>query len=81
MLPLRAREASLRQREANNKLSLQNRPSDFGPALGSLRLNQGAIAKCIASRIWLYLRFALSFRDVEDLLAERGIAALHHVAS
>ncbi|HEX3414917.1 MAG TPA: IS6 family transposase [Stellaceae bacterium] len=24
--------------------------------------------------IWLYLRFSLSFRDVEDLLAERGIA-------
>jgi putative transposase len=23
--------------------------------------------------IWLYLRFALSYRDVEDLLAERGI--------
>jgi putative transposase len=25
-------------------------------------------------RRWLYLRFTLSFRDVEDLLAERGIA-------
>jgi hypothetical protein len=24
--------------------------------------------------IWLYLRFSLSFRDVEDLLVERGIA-------
>ena len=23
--------------------------------------------------IWLYHRFTLSFRDVEDLLAERGI--------
>jgi putative transposase len=23
--------------------------------------------------IWLYVRFTLSFRDVEDLLAERGI--------
>ncbi|MSO99208.1 MAG: IS6 family transposase, partial [Rhodospirillaceae bacterium] len=23
--------------------------------------------------IWLYLRFTLSFRDVEDVLAERGI--------
>ena len=23
--------------------------------------------------IWLYLRFSLSFRDVEDLLAERGV--------
>jgi transposase-like protein len=23
--------------------------------------------------MWLYLRFTLSYRDVEDLLAERGI--------
>jgi transposase-like protein len=28
----------------------------------------------IQQEIWLYLRFTLSFRDVEDLLAERGIA-------
>src|SRR5271155_4355172 len=28
----------------------------------------------IHQAIWLYLRFTLSFRDVEDLLAERGIA-------
>jgi putative transposase len=28
----------------------------------------------IHQSIWLYLRFTLSFRDVEDLLAERGIA-------
>jgi putative transposase len=28
----------------------------------------------IQQSIWLYLRFALSFRDVEDLLAERGIS-------
>jgi putative transposase len=27
----------------------------------------------IQQAIWLYLRFTLSFRDVEDLLAERGI--------
>ena len=27
----------------------------------------------IQQAIWLYVRFALSFRDVEDLLAERGI--------
>ena len=27
----------------------------------------------IRQAIWLYLRFTLSFRDVEDLLAERGI--------
>ena len=28
----------------------------------------------IHQAIWPYLRFTLSFRDVEDLLAERGIA-------
>ena len=27
----------------------------------------------IQQAIWLYVRFILSFRDVEDLLAERGI--------
>ncbi len=29
----------------------------------------------IQHAVWLYLRFALSCRDVEDLLAERGIDA------
>ncbi len=27
----------------------------------------------ISRAVWLYHRFTLSFRDVEDLLAERGI--------
>jgi putative transposase len=27
----------------------------------------------MAHAVWLYLRFPLSFRDVEELLAERGI--------
>ncbi len=27
----------------------------------------------ISHTVWLYHRFCLSFRDVEDLLAERGI--------
>ena len=27
----------------------------------------------IQHSIWLYLRFTLSYRDVEDLLAERGL--------
>jgi putative transposase len=31
-------------------------------------------AEVIDYAIWFYLRFTLSFRDVEDLLAERGIA-------
>jgi transposase-like protein len=31
-------------------------------------------SEIIRQAIWLYLRFTLSFRDVEDLLAERGLA-------
>jgi putative transposase len=34
----------------------------------------------IHQAIWLYLRFTLSFRDVEDLLAERGIAISYETA-
>jgi putative transposase len=30
-------------------------------------------ADLIAHAVWLYYRFSLSFRDVEDLLAQRGI--------
>ncbi len=30
-------------------------------------------AEIIAHAVWLYYRFPLSFRDVEDQLAERGI--------
>ena len=32
-------------------------------------------AEIIAHAVWLYFRFPLSLRDVEDLLAERGISA------
>src|SRR3974377_446897 len=35
-------------------------PSQFPPAI-------------IRHAVWLYLRFTLSYRDVEDLLAERGL--------
>jgi putative transposase len=31
-------------------------------------------AEIIHQAIWLYPRFTLSLRDVEDLLAERGVA-------
>src|SRR5215831_10938285 len=34
-------------------------------------------AEIIQQAIWLYLRFTMSFRDVEDLLAERGIAVTY----
>ena len=29
--------------------------------------------KIIRHAVWLYLRFTLSYRDVEELLAERGL--------
>jgi putative transposase len=31
----------------------------------------------IQHAVWLYLRFTLSFRDVQDPLAERGIIVSH----
>ena len=31
----------------------------------------------IAHAVWLYFRFHLSFRDVQDLLAERGLIVSH----
>src|ERR1700747_851934 len=34
-------------------------------------------SEIIQHAIWLYVRFTLSFRDVEDLLAERGIVVSH----
>jgi putative transposase len=30
--------------------------------------------------VWLYLRFTLSYRDVEELLAERGIEVSYETA-
>jgi transposase-like protein len=34
---------------------------------------KGAQAEINQRAIWLYLRFTLSYRDVEELLAERGL--------
>ncbi len=31
----------------------------------------------ISHAVWLYHRFGLSFRDVEDLLAERGVTVTY----
>ena len=31
----------------------------------------------ISHAVWLYHRFGLSLRDVEDLLAERGVAVTY----
>ena len=49
-----------------------------GAVAGSMRKISYAgyrfVPEVIDQPIWLYLRFTLSFRDVEDLLAGRGIA-------
>ena len=34
-------------------------------------------AEIIAHAVWLYFRFALSYRDVEELLAERGVVVTY----
>jgi len=34
-------------------------------------------AEIIAEAVWLYFRFPLSFRMVEDMLAHRGIVVTH----
>jgi len=31
----------------------------------------------IAHAVWLYFRFSLSYRDVEELLAERGVGVTY----
>ena len=63
-------------------------PNPFVGIVTPLRACGGSVAKgmrkisyrgyrfppeIIQQAIWLYLRFTLSLRDVEDLLAERGI--------
>ena len=35
----------------------------------------------IQHAIWLYLRFTLSYRDVEELLAERGLDISYETSS
>ena len=34
-------------------------------------------AEIISHAVWLYFRFALSFRDIEELLAARGIVVTY----
>src|SRR5881409_2426402 len=55
--------------------------TEFGPATRWDRLLHGSALysrhrfppPIIQHAIWLYLRFTLSYRDVEDILAERGL--------
>lgn len=34
-------------------------------------------AEIISHYVWLYYRFSLSYRDVEELMAERGIVVTY----
>jgi len=43
------------------------------PARDSLYRGYRVPAEIISSAVWLYSRFHLSHRDIEDLLAERGV--------
>ena len=52
------------------------RTTHFAVANGMKKISYGGYRfppEIIQQAIWLYLRFTLSLRDVEDLLAERGI--------
>ena len=37
-------------------------------------------ADIIRHSVWLYARFTLSYRDVEEMLAERGLEHFHSIA-
>jgi hypothetical protein len=57
-------------------LSRASGPSGGSVAKGTKKISYSGYRfppEIIHQAIWLYLRFTLSFRDVEDLLAERGI--------
>ena len=43
----------------------------------SLYKNHRFPSETIAHAVWLYHRFSLSFRKVEELLAERGVTVSH----
>jgi putative transposase len=47
-----------------------SRPHEFATSISSDAL---CPAEIISHCVWLYFRFCLSYRDVEELMAERGI--------
>ncbi len=42
-------------------------------ARGTSALHRSVLGTVTVQAVWLYFRFALSYRDPEDVLAERGI--------
>ena len=52
-------------------------PSRVGEAMSSISHSRHQFPPVVIQQaVWLYLRFTLSYRDVEDLLAERGFGRL-----
>lgn len=49
------------------------------PATSPLYRNHRFPPEIISHAVWLYHRFTLSFRDVEELLAARGIVVSYEV--
>src|SRR5919202_4177463 len=52
-------------------------PALAAPADRSLFRGYRFPPEIIGHAVWLYFRFHLSFRDVQDLLAERGLIVSH----
>jgi putative transposase len=47
------------------------------PAIPNLYKRHRFPAEIISHSVWLYYRFSLSYRDVEELMAERGVTLSH----
>jgi len=55
---------------------VQQRHMNTPPALQPYK-NHRFLAEIISHAVWLYFRFCLSFRDVEELLLERGVVVTY----
>jgi hypothetical protein len=73
--PKRPKDESARNGIVKLTAVSDNRP------MGSLYRRHRFPPEIISHAVWLYDRFTLSLRDVEDLLAERGITATRSTSS
>jgi hypothetical protein len=51
--------------------SLHEHPEPWFAVMSWLPLSRTVIGHCV----WLYFPFSLSYRDVEEMMAERGVSA------
>ena len=54
------------ERQRRERILVRDDDSDFRSLIGGILQDLG-------HAVWRYLRFTLSYRDVEELLAERGV--------